>query len=43
MKIKEEEIKMKEEERKNVIQNGSNDKFNDLINDVDKQFNNIAG
>ena len=39
MKIKEEEIKKKEEERNDVIQNGDNDKVEELLNKVDKELN----
>ena len=39
MKIKEEEIKKKEEERNEVIQNGDNDKVEELLNKMDKELN----
>ena len=39
MKIKEEEIKKKEEERNDVIQNGDNDKVEELLNKMDKELN----
>ena len=41
MKIKQEEIKKKEEERNDVIKNGNSDKFDELINNVDKEFKDI--
>ena len=39
MKIKEEEIKKKEEERNDVIQNGDNDKVDELLSKMDKELN----
>ena len=39
MKIKEEEIKKKEEERNEVIQNGDNDKVDELLSKMDKELN----
>ena len=39
MKIKEEEIKKKEEERNQVIQNGDNDKVDELLSKMDKELN----
>ena len=41
MKMKEEEIKKKEEERNDVIKNGNNDKFDELLNNMDKEFKDI--
>ena len=41
MKIKEEEIKKKEEERNDVIKNGNSDKVDELLNNIDKDFNEI--
>jgi len=41
MKIKEEEIRKKEEERNDVIKNGNNDKFDELLNNMDKEFKDI--
>jgi len=41
MKIKQEEIKKKEEERNQVIKNGNNEKFDELISNVDKEFKDI--
>ena len=41
MKKKEEEIKKKEEEREDVIKHGDNDKFDQLVENMDKALNNI--
>ena len=39
MKIKEEEIKKKEEERNKIIQDGDNTKVEELLNNMDKELN----
>ena len=39
MKIKEEEIKRKEDERNDVIKHGDNDKVEELLNKVDRELN----
>ena len=39
MKNKEEEIKKKEEERNKIIQDGDNTKVEELLNNMDKELN----
>ncbi len=41
MKDKEEEIKKKEEERNEVVQNGDDNKVEELLNKMDKELNDM--
>ena len=41
MKLKQDEIKKKEEERIDVVKNGNNEKFDELINNIDKDLKDI--